>query len=88
MRTKVKPPSEPQARRLAAMWGDNRGRAVGGYIDPTTAVLKRNGWIMPTDKTGEYPNGSRWVEHVVSPAGLRALHTYWIAAGLAYGDGR
>lgn len=69
-------PSEAQARLLAQMWGQKRGRKIGGYIPPTEAVLKRRGWIEPTDEHGEHPNGSRWTMYVVSQCGIDALGWY------------
>lgn len=78
-------PSMAQAKRIAFLWSMDRGVQVGGYIDPTTQVLLREGWIEPNGETGVYPNGSDWRLHKLSATGLAALATYFIAKGIAHG---
>lgn len=85
-RFKERVPSEAQAKRIAFLWGNWRpGVQIDGYIEPTTKVLLREGWIEPAGEKGQYPNGSEWELHTVSIKGLRALYTYFLAKGIAYG---
>jgi hypothetical protein len=66
-------PTEPQARLLAKLWGDNGSIPIGGYNSPTSLALLKRGWIAPNGIRGKYPNGTGYEEHVVSDAGLAAL---------------
>lgn len=69
-------PTEPQARLLAAKWGDNEPIKYGGYDSPTTRVCVRKGWFDPDGTTGHHPSGSPWAGYRVSKLGVVALENF------------
>ena len=84
-RFKNKVPSEAQAKRIAHLWASGKGVQIAKeYTEATSAVLLREGWIEPTGERGKYPIGWEYEVHKLSAKGLRALHTYFVAKGLAY----
>lgn len=79
-------PSTTQARMLANIYGNDRkeisvctkGRdGDAPYIDATTAVLIKRGWISPYgEETHEFANGTKWRKHVLTVDGMDALEDY------------
>lgn len=68
--------SYAQAKALAVLFGKDTTSRVygpGGYNPPTLTALVRNGWIIPTEKTGVSANGTPYVEYKISHGGLEAL---------------
>ena len=78
----MKRASAAQARRLALLWSevgawqDGTHVSVSGWIEPTTLALLKRGWIEPNGKTGKFPSGDDYAEHVISRAGIVALRDY------------
>jgi hypothetical protein len=69
--------SAAQAKTIARLWGDGAATCrVGGFEIPTVAVCVKRGWLVPNGKTGTFPSGAPWTEHVVSERGLDALEDY------------
>ena len=74
---KHKPPSKAQAMAIARIWSAVGCAFIGqDRVDPTWAICIRNGWFVPNGKTGTFPNGSIYNEHVVSDDGLHALERF------------
>lgn len=81
---KTKIPSDAQAKMIAHHWSDwrhlrimKRGRDnTEPYIEPTTNVLLKNGWIEPSGNLEYMENGYLWEGYTVSEAGLLALESY------------
>lgn len=79
---RLRVPSDAQAKMLAWAWsGYARPLMVavseGAYVDATTTVCVKRGWIVPTNEEGgEYPNGDTFKFFAVSDAGLDAIEDY------------
>ncbi|MEP0323254.1 hypothetical protein [Bauldia litoralis] len=73
--------SEAQAKAIANLWSGWQPYAIAdvGYVNPTWKSCVKNGWFVPTGKTGHFPNGNPYQEHTVSPAGLQALAQFLLA---------
>lgn len=72
-------PSKAQARNLARIFADGRPvpLADDGYVPPTISALAKRKWIVSTDLTGTYPNGSTYHFYELSEEGISALSRYF-----------
>lgn len=69
--------SDAQARFVARIWIGPEYRSCDGDNATAKAVI-RNGWLVPTGKTGIHPNFARtpWTGYWPSHAGMAALGAY------------